>query len=167
MAIEFYDFEKKEELHKLFLNKLNELMSKDKVIEFLDEISKKEDNNVMNYDHDKLNKEIFPNFAENPEKDSAVNYKRRLTSEILDSYVFVSPSKKRNITPNKKNNVVEIKKNKDHTKEKLFSFNSNLNKLQDNISFDIKNQSNVFEEKKRNKMEKIKSCRGGNLKKKF
>ena len=153
MAIEYYDYEKKDQLHKLFLNKLNELMSRNTVIAFLDEISQKKENNIMEYDNVKLNKELFPHFDENSETINSNNSKRRLTSDILDSYVHVEPSKKK---PNNK----EIKKNKDELNEKLFSLNSNLNKIKDNISFDTKNQSNIFEQKKKNKMEKIKSCRG-------
>ena len=43
MAIEYYDYEKKDQLNILFLKKLQDLMSKNNIVEFLDEISKKED----------------------------------------------------------------------------------------------------------------------------
>lgn len=160
MAIEYYDFEKQDQLNKLFLKKLNDMMSDKKIIQFLDEISKEGNDNNIDFDNDKLKKEIFPNFAEDPEKDLAVIKKRRNTAEVLNSYVFV-PEQRLNTNTGKKISVVENKKQEDNLKERISNFNTNLNKLQDNISFDIKNQSNIFEEKKRKKMEKNQTCRGG------
>ena len=71
----------------------------------------------------KLNKELFPHFDENSETINSNNSKRRLTSDILDSYVHVEPPKKK---PNNK----EIKKNKDELKlwiEELKTKNSKIN----------------------------------------
>jgi hypothetical protein len=161
MAIEYYDYEKQEQLHKLFLNKLNELMSRDSIIDYLDKICLKgKNNNIMDYDNEKLNKEIFPNQDEKKERErhKSVNNKEtiKLSGDILEH---------KSITTLKKKNIVEeTKKDDDKLQEKLTSLNSNLNKLQDNISFDLKNQLNIFEEKKRNKLDKIKTCRGGIIK---
>ena len=78
----------------------------------------------------------------------------KTTADILKSFENISPQRKSKI-PNKTNN--------DQMKKKISSFDVNLNKIQDNISSDLKNQTNIFEEKKKNKMEKLKSCKGGIL----
>ena len=136
-------------------------MCKKTVIDYLDEIHNKSKDNSLQYDTGKLNKEIFPNFMSGLNKDQSNIVKEKLTSDIVNSFNNIS-SKNRTMTPNKplKTNINENKTNNDQLKLKLSSFNSNLDKLQDNISSDIKNQTNIFEEKKRNKMEKIKTCKG-------
>ena len=165
MAIEFYDSEKKFQLHQYFLKKLNELMSKQNVIEYLDDIQNKSKEKLLQYDTGQLKKEIFANFKENSNEDQLDIENRKQTADILKSFDNISPLKIKAKTLNKplKTNITENKGNDDELKQRLSSFNLNLNKLQDNISSDIKNQSNIFEEKKRNKMEKLKSCKGGKL----
>ena len=120
-------------------------MQNTNVIKHLDELQDKEN---LNYDTEKISKEIFKD--KNKEQMKTENFKP--TADILKSLEHVSPHKKNKI-PNKTNN--------DQTKNKIKSFDVNLSKIQDNISSDLKNQTNVFEEKKKHKMERLRSCKGG------
>lgn len=118
----------------------------------------------MDYDNELLDKEIFPSLCENKKKENlshSVTFKntRKLSEDILDT----GNKKTLDLQQKKKNNVIEDKKKDEDVMQKLTSLDSNLNKIQDNIVCDVKNQLNIFEEKKRNKMEKIKTCRGGIL----
>ena len=75
------------------------------------------------------------------------------TAEILKSFNVSGPEARKSI-------ITPMKNDNEKVQKKMSSFGLNLNKLQDNISSDLKNQTNVFEEKKKNKMERLKSCRG-------
>jgi hypothetical protein len=98
MAIEYYDYDNKDQLYKLFLNKLNDLMSKNTIIEYLDKVCEKGGNtNIMDYDNEKLNNEIFPNFNEKKGRNKSLNHKdqKRLSSGQIDFNVDIFPQKKK------------------------------------------------------------------------
>lgn len=130
-------------------------MNNKEVMKYLDEMQEKNKEiiNTLKFDAEKLNKEIFQENKNNKVNTEEIDKENtKTTTEILKTFDnIVSPPKK---------NKVPTKERKDQLKIKLSSFDLGLNKLQDNISSDLKNQTNIFEEKKKNKIERLKSHRG-------
>jgi len=124
-----------------FLNKLNQLMSSEKVLKCLNELQKeKEEINSKNFDIDKFTKDEI-----NVENEKS-------TADLLKSF---EDSNK--IIPLKINrNSQKSKENIDYIQNKISSLDSNLNKIKDNMSSDLKNQRSQFDEIKKNKMERMK-----------
>lgn len=163
MAIEFYDSQYNEEFHDYYINKINDLLSQDSVVKYLDEVNKhstNEDNNIYKYDEEIMRREMFPNsIVDNINNvDNIELRKSRLDMKLLEQFEDKNLDEKvkqnkfktknkiiDNVFNTAKTQKVETDKNKEKMNEKLTLFNSNLNKIQDNICSDLKNQSNNFE----------------------
>ena len=156
MAIEYYDSILNYEYHEYFLNKLNDLLSRNSIINFLDETHKQynsNSHNLFSFDSEKLKIEIFPilnNLNHKVDLDhlktNEVNGDDHKKNETLVTKNFqTSTGKKKSI---RISNITDMD-------TKLKDLNINLNKLHDNLNSDINTQSSRFEELKKKKLEKL------------
>jgi len=166
MAIEYYDSIFNHDFHTHYLNKVNELMNKEPITKYLDEIykiSNTEQIEYLKYDAEKLKAEIFR------KNDTSNQYIDQMSIELdfLESFEDCKLDEKlKNIKMKKKLKLVSKIKNyknqskaiyNEHNKEKLYQtlndFYQNLDKLKDNIKNDVQSQLSRFEELKKKKKE--------------
>lgn len=168
MAIEYYDSIFNHDFQNHYLNKVNELMSKDSIIKYLDDIhriSNSEQKDILKYDAEKFKAEIFP------EKniDYKSNYQKTIEADVLKTFEdfkldekikFNKMMKKHKLVSAVRNheyqsNYIFNEQNKEKLNETLNGFNQNLSKIKDNIENDVQSQLNRFEELKRKKKESM------------
>jgi hypothetical protein len=149
------------------LNKLNQLFLNENVIKYLDDIQ----NLSINYDPQEFNQEIFINQENENENSSNKSFDSKRNNLPVEDLIkpFNSNDNYRRfgscISPVKRNRLTivnsNVNQNENNSSRKLVSFNSNLDKIKDNVSSDLKNQIDKFEEKKKNKFERLKSLKEG------
>ncbi len=171
MAIEYYDSVFNHDFHTHYLNKINELMSKESIVKYLDEINKISNvdrNNILKYDAEKLKDEVF---SENKTPEDKSHIQKIIEADVLKT--FEDPKLDEKIKFNKmkrklklvsavknfenQSNSVFNEQNKEKINETLNDFNQNLTKITDNIDNDVLNQQSRFEELKRKKRETAKN----------
>lgn len=181
MAIEYYDSISNYDFHSYFLNKVNELMSKNSIIKYLDDIHKvthSEQKEILKYDPEKFKEEIFPSNKNNEEniKNNQINIKDNFTLndkrhtinvEIMKSFEDknIDEKIKRNKLKQKnrlfstiqkvenESNIKDKEQNKEKMNEKLNEITINLDKIKSNINNDLQNQLSSFEELRKKKRE--------------
>jgi hypothetical protein len=185
MAIEYYDIICNNDFHYYFLSKVNELMSKNSINKYLDEICKitnKENEEMLKYNSEKLKEEIFPsNKIEdkgNLNKDFYINKSKNINMDILksfdDKYIDDKIQRKKLKQKNKlftsiqkvenESNLKDKEQNKEKMNEKLIEITVNLDKIKNNIDSDLLNQHCVFEKLRDKKRESQKERSIFNLK---
>jgi len=171
MAIEYYDSISNQDFHNYYINKINELMSKNHINKYLDNLQKGsniEQTNILDYHEEKLREEIFPENREAIKK----NYNKTLDTQILKSFEKDDLNEKIKLNnlkqkfkiysalKNYDNNYKEKENEKEKLSETLKDFNLNLDKIKDNIDSDLQKQLNLFEQLKRKKKENAKNNTG-------
>lgn len=171
MAIEYYDSIFNHDFHTHYLNKVNELMSKESIIKYLDEIHKisnAEQKDILKYDAEKFKTEIFPKNISSEDKSKE---QKTIEADLLktfedckldDKIKFNKMKKKLKLVSAVKNhenqsNAIYSEQNKEKMNETLNDFNQNLSKIKDNIDCDVQSQLSQFEEFKKKKIETTKN----------
>jgi len=180
MAIEYYDSISNYDFHSYFLNKVNELMSKNAIIKYLDEIHKvtnSEQKDILKYDSVKFKEEIFPSINTNEEavnnhskfsKENPIISKRHtINVEVMKSFEDknIDDKIKRNKIKQRnrlfstiqkvenESNIKDKEQNKEKMNEKLNEITVNLDKIKSNINNDLQNQLSSFAELRKKKRE--------------